>query len=407
MCGRFVLKNAGQIPLRFGATADNAVRAALADHCNIAPTAPVPVVVEGMRQNRDDSRARRVPSAARKWPHVRSGGDQLGDDSRPALVGPATAFRRRGGLARPCLGAEILALLLESAHRVVALFYVPVILRDPVVLVAAGAVGDVVAECLADSAWVGVAPVRRHPLRRVSGEVERLAEEAPGGTHVALVAQQRVDEVPLPIDRPVQGAPAPVDLDVGLVRVPLRADLPAPRGLEVLRQHGREARLPRAHGLVREDEATCQKHLRQVAQAQLVAQSPHHHQQDDIGRYVQVIEGRTGALVAHPPTGAAAEGAVAEGGTSPLLGGRGHGAVGTRHGQLLHATANALRYRNTIVPTTRCLTSDASPTGARRRDNRLCLLSADRRCHRGKTVVVPVGVLPSPEHTPDPVVTYL
>ncbi|HEU5367235.1 MAG TPA: SOS response-associated peptidase [Ktedonobacterales bacterium] len=46
MCGRYVLKNAGQIPLRFGATADAAVQAALVDHYNIAPTTQVPVVVE-------------------------------------------------------------------------------------------------------------------------------------------------------------------------------------------------------------------------------------------------------------------------------------------------------------------------------------------------------------------------
>jgi len=58
MCGRFVLKNAEQIPLRFDATADDAVRAALADRFNSAPTAPVPVVVE------EPSGARQVAIAA-------------------------------------------------------------------------------------------------------------------------------------------------------------------------------------------------------------------------------------------------------------------------------------------------------------------------------------------------------
>ena len=47
MCGRFVLKNSGQIPLRFAATADPAVQAALADRYNIAPTEAVPIVTEG------------------------------------------------------------------------------------------------------------------------------------------------------------------------------------------------------------------------------------------------------------------------------------------------------------------------------------------------------------------------
>ncbi len=46
MCGRYVLRNAGQIPLRFGATPDEAARAALDDRYNIAPTTAVPVVLE-------------------------------------------------------------------------------------------------------------------------------------------------------------------------------------------------------------------------------------------------------------------------------------------------------------------------------------------------------------------------
>ncbi len=52
MCGRYILKNAEQIPLRFGAAADEAVQAALADRFNIAPTEPVPVIVEAASGDR-------------------------------------------------------------------------------------------------------------------------------------------------------------------------------------------------------------------------------------------------------------------------------------------------------------------------------------------------------------------
>ncbi len=65
MCGRYVLKNAEQIPLRFGATADDTTRAALADRFNIAPTEPVPVIVEaasGARQVAPSSPATPAPS---------------------------------------------------------------------------------------------------------------------------------------------------------------------------------------------------------------------------------------------------------------------------------------------------------------------------------------------------------
>lgn len=46
MCGRYVLRNVGQISLRFGATTDEGVQEALEDRYNIAPTATVPIVVE-------------------------------------------------------------------------------------------------------------------------------------------------------------------------------------------------------------------------------------------------------------------------------------------------------------------------------------------------------------------------
>lgn len=46
MCGRYVLRNTGQIPLRFGATIDDVVQQALGDRYNIAPTETVPIVVE-------------------------------------------------------------------------------------------------------------------------------------------------------------------------------------------------------------------------------------------------------------------------------------------------------------------------------------------------------------------------
>lgn len=44
MCGRYVLRNVGQIPLRFGAALGEGVGEALADRYNIAPTEAVPVV---------------------------------------------------------------------------------------------------------------------------------------------------------------------------------------------------------------------------------------------------------------------------------------------------------------------------------------------------------------------------
>ncbi len=88
MCGRYVLKNARQIPLRFGATADEAVRAALTDRFNIAPTEPVPVVVE------EASGARQVAIAA--WgiaPHRPGGRPFLAFNARAESLTERPTFR--------------------------------------------------------------------------------------------------------------------------------------------------------------------------------------------------------------------------------------------------------------------------------------------------------------------------
>ena len=58
--------------------------------------------------------------------------------------------------------------------------------------------------------------------------------------------------------------------------------------------------------------APLQKHLSEVAKAQLVAQSPENDLQDNLGREGQVIEGRAGALVECPTAGTAGTGPIAE-----------------------------------------------------------------------------------------------
>ncbi len=88
MCGRFVLKNAEQIPLRFGATANDTTRAALADRFNIAPTEPVPVIVE------EASGDRQVAIAA--WgiaPHRPGGRPFLAFNARAESLTERPTFR--------------------------------------------------------------------------------------------------------------------------------------------------------------------------------------------------------------------------------------------------------------------------------------------------------------------------
>src|SRR5437764_1211850 len=65
----------------------------------------------------------------------------------------------------------------------------------------------------------------------------------------------------------------------------------------------------RALGLMAEYDTAHGEHLGQVAQAQLVAQAPEHHERDDVGRILRPIQHRAGAFVellaAGPATGSA------------------------------------------------------------------------------------------------------
>ena len=112
-------------------------------------------------------------------------------------------------------------------------------------------------------------------------------------------------------------------------------------GAEPGGQERGEARLPVADGLVAEDEAPLEEHLREIAQAQRVTQPPEHDEQHQVGRVLPVVERRAGALVADPAAPTAAERTLPAGGASGLRGGRGRGTVRAGHRQLLHDAVNA------------------------------------------------------------------
>lgn len=93
----------------------------------------------------------------------------------------------------------------EPAPRVSALLHAAVVLHEAIILVAAGPVRDRRTRRLAAGARVGGVPVGRDLRRGLPGDGQRSGEAALGCGPVALVAQQRVDQVPLPVDRAIPG----------------------------------------------------------------------------------------------------------------------------------------------------------------------------------------------------------
>ena len=75
-------------------------------------------------------------------------------------------------------------------------------------------------------------------------DVDEAPEEAPSRVLVALLAQHRVDQLPVTVDRPVEVAPAAGDLHVGLVDVPGPARVAASLGAEPFPQQRCEPRFP-------------------------------------------------------------------------------------------------------------------------------------------------------------------
>jgi hypothetical protein len=104
-----------------------------------------------------------------------------------------------------------------------------------------------------DRSRIRVMPVSGHPLWHTTGDGPRRAEERFGRRHISGLAQQHIDEIPIPINRPIQLHPPALHFAVGFVRIPTRPDASSPVLPQRLAQERGELRLPPPHRLVRKD----------------------------------------------------------------------------------------------------------------------------------------------------------
>ena len=191
-------------------------------------------------------------------------------------------------------------MLLEPAHTSDPPFDPAMVLFKSIVQVDARSVADVAAQRRADCARVGVMPVGCHPVRHKADNRPCRAEEPLGRSHVTGRAQHRVDEVPVAIDRPIQVAPAALDLEVRFVGIPTLARA-ASHAMTPLSQrlahHGQQLRLPLSDVFMADGEAAQQHDLAEIPQCQPVAQPTEHHERDDVARQRRSIEDAVTALV--------------------------------------------------------------------------------------------------------------
>ena len=138
------------------------------------------------------------------------------------------------------------------------------------------------------------------------------AEESLGRIHVAGGAEHRVHEFAVAVNGPVQITPLAFNLYVRLVYVPAATDSPLPFAAHMLSQQRSEPFLPFPHGFVRELESSQQKHLGDVAEAQLVPQSAQNDLEDDVCWQLKEVEWGARSLIGFTPTRPTAKYRVSE-----------------------------------------------------------------------------------------------
>ena len=118
--------------------------------------------------------------------------------------------------------------------------------------------------------------IRRYPQGATAGHLDETPEEPPCSRPVAVIAEHRIDERSVAIDRSVQVAPAASDLHVRLVQIPRPAGASCSASAELIADQRREAELPGADRLVADGVAALQQEFRYIPQPKLLAQAPEH-----------------------------------------------------------------------------------------------------------------------------------
>jgi hypothetical protein len=134
---------------------------------------------------------------------------------RDVLIDVAGWAQEVAGFVESSTEAMSLIEVLEPAHRSIASFYAPVILFDHVVFILTGAVINLHAEFLGDGPGIAGMAVGGDLLGLDLGDRSGGAEERLGGGHVAGFAEIDVDQITVPVNRPVQITPVTSDLEVG------------------------------------------------------------------------------------------------------------------------------------------------------------------------------------------------
>ena len=171
------------------------------------------------------------------------------------------------------------------------------ILLDQIVEIFVGSMSDGDTKFFGDRSRIRVMAVGRDAVGCDTRYFLRFSEKRLRSVHIALFTEATVDQIAVTIDGSIQVAPAPEYPDIGFINIPSLADFAAPLFAQDLGDERCEFRLPLPYRLVGKGDSAFQKHLCQVAQAQLVAKAPSHDQENDVRGSFEKVERRLGPLV--------------------------------------------------------------------------------------------------------------
>ena len=207
-----------------------------------------------------------------------------------------------------------IVMVLEAPHTSDPALDAAMILFKTIVEVHAGPVPHRPSQHRADRPGIGAMAIRRHPVGAKAHCRPGRAEEGLRCPHVALLAQHRVDQVAVPIDRPVEVAPPAAHLQVGFVNIPAHtgsASVPVTSFTQFIAHDGQQLCLPVPDGLIAHLEPPKRHDLTQVAQGQAVAQTAENHKADDVAGQAGSVQHAAAALIELPTALPAAKPPVA------------------------------------------------------------------------------------------------
>ena len=186
---------------------------------------------------------------------------------------------------------------LEAAHWSISSLDPAMVLLDPIVQILVRSVFHAFVQFGPDRARVTIMTIRRDTRGDDACHSFGRSKERLRRRHVALLAQPDVDKATETINGTIKVAPAAAHFDICLVNVPTLSDPALSPPPKAGYQRRGKLGFPITDRLVAELDLPDQEHFRQIAQTQLVSESPEDHERDDVGWVLSAVQDSAAALI--------------------------------------------------------------------------------------------------------------